>query len=160
MKEAISPVKAPVDLHSFAKERAVRNIINARREMSATSEFNGGGGGGGMDDILRRLDSLEKEISSKPGKAELEVLELKIKNNISDQMADLKDFLHNELSKVPSEDRIKTVIDEKSKSLDLATKTHVSEQIHKLNNKMIIWVVGTAIAVASLAVSAIKLFMK
>lgn len=129
----------------------------AESEVIATSEYKNSGGGGGMDDLLRRLDNLEKEVSSKSSKQDLETLELKIKLETSHQTTDLKDFMREAFSNALTEDRVKSVIDEKSKGLDLATNTYVREQVHKSNNKLLLWLGGITITVV---LGVIRLFMK
>ncbi|MFB5760202.1 hypothetical protein [Paenibacillus medicaginis] len=133
---------------------------HAFREYAATSEYSGGGGGGGMDDILRRLDKLESQLESKVSKSDLEILDMKLQLNSANQTADLKSFISTELAKLPTEDRVKSIIDDKAKALDLATKTYVKEKTTSLHNKLILWIIGSGITISGLAITTYRVLFK
>ncbi|MEK5419361.1 hypothetical protein [Paenibacillus sp. FSL L8-0708] len=136
------------NLYDF-KARSTSDTGGTRTTVVARNiKTTDGGGGGGMDDILRRLERVEKELSEKPSKSDLENSELKIKLELKDQTSELKEAIQNSIRDIPKEDKIKSIIDEKSKGLDLATNTYVREQVHKSNSALFKWIIGIAVSIA------------
>lgn len=124
----------------------------AATESAVASEFShSGGGGGGMDEILKRLAQVESDLSNKVSKEDLRELGHQLRSEIKDQTYEIKETIQKSMEKVPSEDSIKNIIGDKSKNLGLATETFVQSEISKETIKMVLWMVGISITVATAA---------
>lgn len=98
-----------------------------------------------MDDIIKRLENLEKdfrevksEIKGLSSKSDLKVLEDTLNKDRSietlKQTADLKQTILDSISKIPNEDRVKLIISEEIKSQKIASETFVENQVIKSQN--------------------------
>lgn len=115
----------------------------------------GSGGGGGMNDILRRIESLEQ------GQKDLkDDLKDKVsKSDLDKSTLELKLYMRELFEKVPTEDRIKTIFSEQLKSHGVATETYVKAQINESNATLMKWIVGIGIsAIVSIGLALIRFF--
>ncbi|PRA04814.1 MULTISPECIES: hypothetical protein [unclassified Paenibacillus] len=162
------------DLTRVKKNKLTLNNKNvSANETAFTSESNhGGGGGGGMNDILRRLDDLERNqrelkqtLDNFPSNASLNSSMSDLKLYIHESVSKLpnedriktimNEQLSNKVDKLPSEDRIKTIMTEQLATNKIATETYVESKINKARLTTVLWIVGIGVTILGTILTAI-----
>lgn len=117
------------------------NQLNASiREMA--SGFYGssnGGGGGGMDDLKRRVNDLDNKIC----KVEEKLYTI-------DKTLAIVEERTKKIDSLPSEDRMRSIIQEAFKDKDPASKEFVQNTVSTSETAMIKWQTKTAISIVAL----------
>lgn len=130
----------------------VSTIKTLIEELKSTLEqISAGGGGNGMDDLRKRVENLEKDIliiKEQTKKLEIIPSASEIQLMLSQTITEATKF-------IPSEDRVKTLIREINKSDNLSTEDFVEKKINKSKLQLILWIVGTGIAITATIVSTI-----
>lgn len=138
-----------------AKHRG-HTSLDFDKELAFASEQLNGGGGGGMNDILRRIESLEQGQKDLREELKNDLKDKASKTDVANAILDLKLYIKEN---VPNEDRIKTIFSEQLKSHGVATETYVKAQINESNATLMKWIVGIGIsAIVSIGLALIRYF--
>ncbi|OMF17062.1 hypothetical protein BK131_03565 [Paenibacillus amylolyticus] len=129
-----------------------QNHYKSSNETAFTYEnSNSNGGGGGMNDILRRLDDLERNqrelkqsLENLPSKSDLKNMSLELRLSIKD-----------DIGSIPNEDRIKTIMAEQLSAKKIANETFVDSKINKARLTTVIWMVGIGVTIFVTVLTAI-----
>lgn len=113
----------------------------------------GGDGGNGMEKRLEKLEQKTDQIQNKVHELDVKLVGIE---EIRKTMLTKSDFLEA-IANLPKEDNIKQIVSSSIEGKKLATELYVESVIVKNVNKVIIWLVGTAIATGALVVGVLRL---